>query len=175
MKHPIAISLLLLFSVLFINGCKECNDDQLKENKELVKEFTERLNNQEFDKLSEVMTEDFKRHSKATQGKEEVTSLNEFIELQKEFLKSASDQKVTIKKMIAEDDHVAVYAVYTGTNDGPMPPFPATGKKIELDFLSFFRIENNKIAEMWVEWDNMALLNSLSLLPPPEKDNVEEE
>ncbi len=94
----------------------------------------------------------------------ELNSLDEFIQLQKGFLSSFPDQKVTLKKLIAEDDEVAAYAVYSGTNEGPMPPFPATHKFAGLNFMGIFRIEEGKIAEMWVEWDNLAFLKKLGLV-----------
>jgi len=60
-----------------------------------------------------------------------------------------------------------VHAIYSGTQQGPMGPFPPTGKRVEGPFLSFLRIEDGKIAEMWVEWDNLSMLTQLGHLPPP--------
>ena len=71
--------------------------------------------------------------------------------------------------MIAEADYVAGYATYTGTQDGPMGAFPASGKKVEIKFTSIFRFKEGKIAELWVEWDNIAFLTQLGYFPPPEK------
>ena len=117
------------------------------------------------------MKEDFKRHSQATADMQEITGLEEFIILQEGFISSFSDQKVTLEKLVAEADYVAAYATYSGTNDGPSPPFPATNKFTELKFLSLFRIEENKIAELLVEWDNLNFLAQLGLFPPPEQPN----
>ena len=66
-------------------------------------------------------------------------------------------------------DCVAGYFTYSGTQEGAMDPFPATGKKADLKYLGILRIEDGKIAEMWVEWDNLAMLTQLSHFPPPEK------
>ena len=66
-------------------------------------------------------------------------------------------------------DCVAGYFTYSGTQEGAMGPFPATGKKADLNYLGILRIEDGKIAEMWVEWDNLAMLTQLSHFPPPEK------
>ena len=97
----------------------------------------------------------------------QIGSRDEFIQLQKEFLKTFPDQQVTIEKMVAEGDHVAIYATYSGTQEGPMPPFPASGKKAESKFLALFRLQEGKIAELWVEWDNLAFLKQLGHFPPP--------
>ena len=69
--------------------------------------------------------------------------------------------------LIAEGDKVAAYATFAGTLTGPMGEFPATGKSVESKFLSFFRIEGGRIAEIWVEWDNVAFLSQMGLFPPP--------
>ena len=50
-----------------------------------------------------------------------------------------------------------------------MGPFPATGKKVDLKYLGILRFEDGKIAEMWVEWDNMAILTQLGHFPPEKK------
>jgi predicted ester cyclase len=46
-----------------------------------------------------------------------------------------------------------------------MGDFPATGNRVESKFLAIFRIEEGKIAELWVEWDNVAMLTQLGLFP----------
>ena len=80
---------------------------------------------------------------------------------------SMPDQKITLEMLIAEGDKVAVYATYSGTMTGPMGNFPATGKYSSSPFLGIFRVEEGRIAELWVEWDNLAMLNQLGLFPPP--------
>jgi len=76
------------------------------------------------------------------------------------------DQKVVNEMLIAEGDKVAAYATYSGTQTGPMGGFPATGKSVNFKFLGFFRIEEGRIAEIWVEWDNLNMLTQLGLFPP---------
>jgi predicted ester cyclase len=48
-----------------------------------------------------------------------------------------------------------------------MGPFPTSGKRMEVDFGAVLRVENGKVAEMWVTWDNMAALAQLGHLPTP--------
>lgn len=49
-----------------------------------------------------------------------------------------------------------------------MGPFPATGNEMEISFAGIHRIEDGKIAETWVTWDNLTALTQLGLWPPPE-------
>jgi steroid delta-isomerase-like uncharacterized protein len=159
------ISIAVVLAILV--GCTPSSKADLEANKEVVRRFADVLNSAEFDLLDEIVVSDFVRHSQATPGVQ-VQSLDEFKELQKQFLASMSDQKVAIEFMIAEGDYVAAYATYSGTQDGPMGAFPATGKKAESKFISIFRFEEGKIAELWVEMDNIAFLTQLGHFPPPQ-------
>jgi steroid delta-isomerase-like uncharacterized protein len=154
---------------LAVAGCASSSAANLEANKELVRRFAEAGNAADWDALADVVAQDFTRHSAATAGPP-VRSLDGFIEMQKAFLTSMPDQRATIDQMIAEGDYVAVRATYSGTLTGPMGDFPATGKAAEVPFLGMFRIANGKIAELWVEWDNVAMLTQLGLFPPPAPD-----
>ena len=159
------LALLSLMGVAVV-GCRPSATAQLEANKELVRRFTEATNAADWDALSEIVAEDLSRHSQATAGPP-VTSRQEFIQLQKSFLVSIPDQRVTIQQLVAEGDEVAALATYSGTHTGPMGDFPATGKPVEFTFLALFRVESGRIAELWVEWDNVAMLTQLGLFPPP--------
>jgi len=151
------------------SGCSPTLTADLEANKELIRRFGEVTNAGDWDALTPIMTEDFARYSVATAGPP-VTSRAEFIELQKSFLVSFPDQRVTLRDMVAEGDRVAVLATYNATNTGPMGDIPATGKAVEVPFLAIFRIESGKIAELWAEWDNVAMLSQMGLFPPPPAD-----
>jgi steroid delta-isomerase-like uncharacterized protein len=156
-----------VIGVLASLGCTLCPEGELETHKELVLRFTEIANAADWDALAEVVADDFVRHSAATEGPP-VTSRDAFIELQKSFLVGFPDQRVTVQELIAERDRVAARATYSATHTGPMGDIPATGKTIESPFLAVFRIEHGKIAELWVEWDNVAMMKQLGLFPPPE-------
>lgn len=156
----------LIATFFLFAGCAPNVDIDLEENKEVVKRFVEISNNADWEQLTEVVAADLRRHSAATAGKP-VNSLAEFIALQQGFMATFPDQHVRIDHIIAEGDHVALRATYTGTQSGPMGEFPATGRSVEGPFIAFFRIESGKIAELWVEWDNVDMLTQLGVFPPP--------
>jgi steroid delta-isomerase-like uncharacterized protein len=161
-------STLFLATVLVVAtaGCATSPTAQLEANKDLVQQFAAALNAADWDALAEIVADDFVRHSDATAGPP-IDSRDKFIELQQSFLASFPDQQVTIQKLVAEGDDVAALATYSGTHKGLMGEFPATGRSVESTFLSLFRIEEGQIAELWVEWDNVAMLSQLGLFPPP--------
>ncbi len=161
--HTLAVSAIL---ALVMVGCAPSPTAQLEANKDLVRQFIEALNAADLEALDEIVTEDFARHSQATAGPQ-VSSREEFIQLQESFLAIFPDQRVTIRKLVAEADEVAALATYSGTQTGAMGDFPATGKSVESTFLAVFRVDAGRIAELWVEWDNVAMLTQLGLFPPP--------
>jgi predicted ester cyclase len=46
---------------------------------------------------------------------------------------------------------------------------PATGRKFTLVNIIIQRLENGKVVETWVSWDNVAFLSQLGLMPTPEE------
>jgi len=155
----VIVSLVVVLSCV----CEPC--DTGKKNKEAVAEVLAVIEAGEFDKLDEYMAADYVRHCQATPDAE-VTSLEGF----KDFLirnrESISDQKIVLHRLVAEDDLVAFWATYKGIQEGPMGPYPATGKRLELDVAGMHRISEGKIVETWVTWDNLTGLTQLGHFPP---------
>jgi predicted ester cyclase len=137
-------------------------------NKEIAARMINAINDRTYDMLDEVIAPDIVRHCQATPNLN-IRSLVEFKDFLKVDGKTFPDSHITIEMLIAEGDLVAGYFTYSGTQEGAMGPFPPTNKKAELKYLGILRIEDGKIAEMWVEWDNMAFLTQLGHFPPPEK------
>jgi len=131
-----------------------------------VRTMVELINQRDLDSLHTVVTDNIVRHSAATPGVV-VTNLDEFKAFLESDIAGVPDSVQTIDVAFSSGDKVAVRAHYRGTHTGPMGPFAATGKRIDLPFMAILRIENNKVAEIWVEWDNMLILGQLGLLPPP--------
>jgi steroid delta-isomerase-like uncharacterized protein len=132
-------------ALCLVVGCVPSPDARLEANKELVLQFTEATNAADWEGLASIVAEDFTRYSAATTGPP-VRSREEFIDLQESFLVSFPDQKVTIQRLVAEEEYVAALATYSGTNSGPMGEFAATGNAVVSPFLGLFRIEDARIA-----------------------------
>lgn len=143
----------------------------IEQNKALVRRFGEAMNARQLDLLDEIVAPDFVRHCQATPGVD-VRSLQAFKAFLRDDTATFPDSVQTLRHVVAEGDLVAVWVTYEGTQRGPMGPFPASGKRMRLDFGAFFRVEGGKLAEMWVTWDNMAALAQLGHLPPPPPTNA---
>jgi steroid delta-isomerase-like uncharacterized protein len=160
------VVLVILMGLLI--GCKPSQMSQTETNKNVVNRFNEALNNGNFDLFDELLTSDFVRHCQATSDVQ-VRSPEDYKRFNQQFVTTFPDARTTIHFLVAEGDMVAAYATLTGTQKGSFGSLPASGKKIKSDFISIFRMENGKIAELWVEWDNLAILTQLGHFPPPAK------
>ena len=63
--------------------------------------------------------------------------------------------------IVAENDRVVTRYISTGTHHGPYQGIQPTGKKIVVDEISIFRLEDRKVAEQWCLVDDMAILKQL--------------
>lgn len=148
--------------------------DLASENKQVVRRMTEAINNREFDLLDELIAPDLRRHSAATPNIK-VESIEQFKEFLRQDLAACPDATQEVNLIIAEDEMVAVHATYRGTQTGQMGPFPPTGKQMELPFIGILRLAEGKIAEIWVEWDNLSALSQLGHFPPDKTIDADDE
>jgi predicted ester cyclase len=158
---------LFLFATILcmISGCAPTSDAQLGANKEVVRRFAEAQNTGDIELLNEVLAPNVVRHCQATPDVD-IRSREDFVHFFEAESSVFSDARVTTDIMVAEGDMVATYGSFTGTQDGRMGLFPPTGKGVDSKFLSIIRLEDGKIAELWVEWDNLAILTQLGHFPP---------
>lgn len=139
------------------------------QNVEVVKKMAELINQRDLDTLHTVVADDVVRHSDATPGVI-VTNLDEFIAFLETDIAALPDSVQKIDMIFSAGDKVALRARYSGTQTGQMGPFPPSGKIVDLVFIAILRIENEKIAEIWVEWDNLSILSQLGHLQPAQSE-----
>ncbi|MCV7065403.1 MULTISPECIES: ester cyclase [Mycolicibacterium] len=81
------------------------------------------------------------------------------------YRKSFSNMRFDIKNQIAEGDYVCTMIEAQGDNTGEIMGQPATGKHSRINLTDVDRIEDGKIAESWVTWDTLGMLQQLGLIP----------
>ncbi len=148
-----------------MTGCTTPSDTQAQKNKEIVKKSFEVVGNGDYEGMNTYIAANYVRHCQAT-PELVIESLDAFKEFIKADRKAIPDQKLLVKMLVAEGDLVAFWATYTGTHTGQMGPFSPTGKTANLDFSGVHRLENGKVVETWVTWDNITILGQLGLFPP---------
>jgi predicted ester cyclase len=132
--------------------------------KSLVHRLEEAMNARRLDDLDDLVAAGFVRHCEATPNVE-VRSLEQFKEFLRQDAAAFPDNVQTFTHVVAEGDQIGIFAMYEGTHEGPLGPIPPTGKRAKFSFAGVFRVENDKLAEFWITWDNMTILGQLGLLP----------
>ena len=76
------------------------------------------------------------------------------------------DLRVTVDRIVAEGDLVAVRFIGEGTNTGSSDKLSATGKHVRIAGMVILRIVDGKVVEEWTSFDQLDFLRQLGLMPP---------
>jgi predicted ester cyclase len=71
--------------------------------------------------------------------------------------------------MIDADDFVTTRYTSTGTHKGELRGIAATNKTFRVEGVVINRISRGRIAESWVMWDALGLMQQLGVVPALEK------
>lgn len=159
--------------VIFLAGCIQ--DSAVREleeqNKALVQQIHAEVSKGNLEIFDEVLSPDYVRHCQAMPPElQEIHGTEVFKAFVADFVNSVSNCRDEIEFIIADSNMVAYVTTTTGTQTGPMGDLPASGKDFMLKNIVIQRIEDGKIAETWISWDNVAMLTQLGFFPPPATD-----
>ena len=73
------------------------------------------------------------------------------------------DLNITVDTQVAENDLVAVRWTARGTNTGSGNGIPATGRTVQINGTTLFRLDDGKIAEEWTCANSLGLMRQLGL------------
>jgi steroid delta-isomerase-like uncharacterized protein len=74
---------------------------------------------------------------------------------------AAPDMKVSVERMAGDGDLVAVHWRATGTNSAASAGMPGNGKPFDVEGMTFFRFDHDRIIEEWSVTDWMTLMRQL--------------
>jgi predicted ester cyclase len=74
------------------------------------------------------------------------------------------DMDINLENIIAEDNLVATRGYWTATHKGQFMGIDATGKKVNVRYIDFWKVENGKCVENWVQMDFLSLMQQLGVL-----------
>jgi steroid delta-isomerase-like uncharacterized protein len=79
---------------------------------------------------------------------------------------SFPDLRATLEQLVAEDDRAALRVRYEGTFTNAFAGIPANGNAFSLTYNIHYRFDSSgKIAEEWLEWDTLGVMQILGVLP----------
>ncbi|HUR36077.1 MAG TPA: ester cyclase [Vicinamibacterales bacterium] len=90
----------------------------------------------------------------------------------KEFRSAAADFHDAPELCLVEGDRVAYLGQISGTQTKPMFGFPASGRRLRVWGVNFYRMENDQIRERWGQFDVLTMMQQLGLAPGPPMPEV---
>ena len=79
------------------------------------------------------------------------------------------DLRVTIERVFATDDRVATRWIIRGTHTGRFFGIPATNSTVTIPINEIGRIEDGRLAELWLELNLLGVAQQLGVVPPLER------
>lgn len=83
------------------------------------------------------------------------------------FLDAFPDIQIIDEDILVDGDKVVKRWVDVGTHTGPYAGHAATGRRVSVPGISIDRIENGKVVETWLAWDELNLLRQLGMEKVP--------
>ena len=173
MKNRTIIILFSMAILISLTGCSQ--DTAVKEMEEqniaLIKRIHSEVSNGNLSIFDEVLSPDYVRHCQAMPpGLQEIRDTAVFKSFVADFVNAVSNCKDEIDFIFADSNMVAYVTTTTGVQTGPIGNLPASGKEFMLKNIVIQRIEDGKVAETWISWDNVAMLTQLGFFPPAESE-----
>jgi len=135
----------------------------IEQNKKLLRRMVDEvLNRKNLDAISDLVADDYIDHN-AAQGQPQ--GIQAFIQARINRNTAFPDWHVTLNDVIAEDDKIVARATGRGTHQGPCMGVAATGKAVTTTWIVIYRIVGGKLAEHWINSDDVGLLRQLGAIP----------
>ena len=137
-----------------------------EENKAIIRRMTEEFYNQgNVDLADHFFADSYVHHDPASPHVRDRDGLKASL---RTFLAGCPDLHITTDQLLAEGDMVAKLWIYHATHTGDLAGMAPTGTRITMSGLELFRLEDGKIAESWLGYDNLSLMQQLGVIPTPE-------
>jgi steroid delta-isomerase-like uncharacterized protein len=164
-RHLVALAALLALGCV---GCQPPSSGIEEANKEVVQAVYDAIDAQDYDRLGELISEDFLGHAV---GLPEPLDRAATFELIREWYSAFPDYVHVVETMVAEGDRVAVRLTYNATHQGEFEGIAATGVRISYEGAQILTVADGMIKELWVLEDMLGLMSQLGMtLVPAEQD-----
>jgi steroid delta-isomerase-like uncharacterized protein len=131
--------------------------------KDLFREVVNTLNDRDFDGFAETHAEDVVLHD----HDEEFHGVEAAVQHQQTLFESFPDMEYVIEDILAEDDMIASRWRVTGTHEREFEGIPPSGEELDVPASGISRVEAGKIAESWLNYDRLGMLQQLGVVEPP--------
>ena len=122
--------------------------------------FEEIFNQGKLDVAEEIVANTHINHDRLN----EVQGIGGLKEVAAKYRKAFPDLHLAIEDTISQGDKVVVRWSWSGTHKGDLAGLAPTGKKTGGTGITIFRHSDGKIAESWVNWDTLGMLEKLGVV-----------
>jgi len=134
------------------------------ETRRVVERMVDGLNDHEIDGMGEFFHQDFRWIGNAGCGLKE--GLEAFQEhWQRPFQKAFSDKVCIDEARLAEGEWMAAFGRQEATHSGEFMGIAPTGKRVEIRYMDFWKVEDGKIVSNWVMVDFPHVMKQLGVDP----------
>jgi steroid delta-isomerase-like uncharacterized protein len=116
--------------------------------------------------VDELFTPDYMHHD-ASLPPEMQRGREAYKQLTQGFLAAFPDITNTVEDQVAEGDKVVSRVTVRGTQHGELMGMPPSGKAATFPLISIHRFADGKIAECWIVFDTLGMLQQLGAIPGP--------
>lgn len=135
-----------------------------EEIKDIVRRYVDAITSGDLDRLDELMTADYVHHD-PNFPPDFQSGLDSYKQGVRMFRVAFPDIKETMEDVIAEGDKVVTRHTWQGTHRGDLMGIPPSGKQVTFSMISVFRIAGGKMAEGWVNFDALGMMQQLGAIP----------
>lgn len=129
-------------------------------NEAVARRYVTLLNEQQFDRLTEVLAPEFK-----LQLGVDALDRPQTIDVARSVFTSFPDFHLAIDDVITSGDRVVLRITNTGTHAGEFMGVAATGRKFTIGQITIFRVAGGQIVEAWEQADLAGLLQQIQASP----------
>lgn len=113
----------------------------------------------EFHLIRELLGEEAVGH---LEGGEEVVGPDAFVRFQEEFLEAIPDIRLTVNKLLSDQNDVCIHWSASGTHSGGGFGCNATGCELLFQGVTWLRVQDGLIVEGWDFWNMDRLMRKMS-------------
>ena len=132
-------------------------------NKDLLKQYLQAFNDRDRKGMSDFLAEDVVHHG----IHDELHGVDEVLDFLDRHLDMFPDYAGETEAIVAEGDTVVVRYSVSGTHEGEYRDLEPTGNSAEWTGIAMYRVEDDRIAEIWLEENRLGLLEQLEAVQPP--------
>lgn len=118
------------------------------------RQYNEHCNQHRFDELVNFVHRDVRVNG-------EVQGLTDYVAGLEAVVAAFPDYRWDLQHLVVDGDWIAAHFLDTGRHSGPFLGVAATGRHVQTQEFSFYRVVDGLIVEVWVAADNLSVLEQI--------------